>query len=77
MYLYEDGMMQWSSTNSMASLQICDSEWKYPHPERELMLHTSIVTNSNVEEPGKYLFLYKSGEIYLPGIYVLKDIIKL
>ena len=70
-YQYEDGMMQWSSANSEVSMSICGVDWQYELPSDGSNLHTSIVTNTNVKEPGRYAFLYKDNEINPAGIFKL------
>ena len=55
LYQYQDGMLQWSSSNLKVELHICDDEWTYDP--------LSILTNSNVKEPGRYAFLYNDSGI--------------
>ena len=64
LYQYEDGMMQWSSTNSEVSMNICGT----PHVLISgSIIHTSVVTSTNVNHDGRYAFLYKDGEINPAG----------
>lgn len=67
LYLYADGMMQWSSVGSEVSLRACDNMWTYELPAGETVLNTNIVTDSNVKEPGKYAFLIKNDSICPAG----------
>ena len=59
LYQYLDGMFQWSSPNSQASLRICNAE--YP------LDISNIATESNVKEPGRYAFLYNDSGINPAG----------
>ena len=70
LYQYDDEMMQWSSANSEVSMSICTANWKYDLPNGS-MLNTSIVTDTNVNEPGRYAFLYRNDEINPAGIFKL------
>ena len=71
LYQYQDGMMQWNSTNSEVLIHICEAEWRYELPDGDSMLNTSIVSNTNVNEAGRYAFLYKDGVINPAGMCTL------
>ena len=73
MYQYQDEMMQWSSANSEVSIRICEAEWKYELPEGNSTLHSSIVNNTNVNEAGRYAFLFQDGVINPAGRCTLAD----
>ena len=74
LYQYEDGMMQWSSTNSEVSLRICEVEWNYEFEGDGTILHNSIISNTNVNENGRYAFLFKNGNINPAGkLYRISD----
>ena len=60
LYQYLDGMFQWSSPDSKVELRICDEEWNHDP--------SSILTDSNVKEPGRHAFLYNESGINPAGI---------
>ena len=68
LYQYEDEMMQWSSADSEVSIRICGVEWRYELPVGDSTLHGSIVNNTNVNEPGRYAFLFRDGVIDPAGM---------
>ena len=65
LYQYQDGMMQWSSTKSEVSMQICTATWTYTFTTGSI--HDIIVTDSNVNLLGRYAFLYQNDEIMPAG----------
>ena len=73
LYQYQDGMMQWSSSDSEVSIRICETEWRYELPNGDSVLHSSIVSNTNVNEAGRYAFLYKDGVINPAGMSILAN----
>ena len=69
-YLYADGYLQWgnSSRNEYASMEIsvCSQSWEHPRSSQP-DLPNALVTGSNVNIPGMWMFLIQDGELIKPG----------